>query len=206
MNTHKKIALAVALATVGSAHAAGIGVRAGTTGVGADVAWSVAPTLSARLGYSGLNWDRDVTTSSGIRYDGKLKLSNFNALLDFSPLGPFRITGGFIFNKNKFDAASAPGTGGSSLSANVEMGKSAAPYLGVGYGNVSGFGVNFYADLGIMFSGSPKASVTANCGSLSAGACTTLQGQAAAERTRLEDELKDFKYWPVLNIGITVGF
>jgi len=204
MKSYKKIAVAAALAAAGSAHAAGIGVRAGTTGVGADVAWSVAPTLSARLGYSGLNWDRDVTTSSGIRYDGKLKLSNFNALLDFSPLGPFRITGGFIFNKNKFDAASAPGTGGSSLSANVEMGKSAAPYLGVGYGNVSGFGVNFYADLGIMFSGSPKASVTAACGTLPN--CSSLQAQAAAERARLEDELKDFKYWPVLNIGITVGF
>lgn len=204
MKTYKQAAVALALAAAGSAHAAGVGVRAGTTGVGADVAWSVAPTLSARLGYSGLKWGHDVTTSSGIRYDGDLKLSNFNALLDFSPLGPFRITGGFIFNKNKFDAVSSPGAGGSNLSASVEMGKSAAPYLGVGYGNVSGLGINFYADLGIMFMGSPSATVTANCGTLPN--CSSLQAQAAAERARLEDELKDFKYFPVLNIGITVGF
>lgn len=201
MHTYKKIVVALALCAAGSAHAFGIGVRAGTTGVGADVAWSVAPTLSARLGYSGLKWGHDVTTSSGVRYDGDLKLSNFNALLDFSPLGPFRLTGGFIFNKNKFEAVG--NSGGNRLSSSVEMGKSAAPYLGVGYGNVSGLGINFYADLGIMFTGSPKASVTATCASLSAAQCSAL---AASERTRLEDELKDFKYWPVLNIGITVGF
>lgn len=205
--TAKYTIAAFALVAAGSAHAAGIGVRAGTTGVGADVAWSVAPTLSARLGYSGLKWDHDVTTNSGVRYDGKLKLSNFNALLDFSPLGPFRITGGFIFNDNKFDAVGNTGAGGgSSLSGTVKAGKSAAPYLGIGYGNVSGLGVNFYADLGIMFMGSPKASLTANCGTLTAGQCSTLQGQAAAEQARLEDELKNFKNYPVLNIGLTVGF
>jgi hypothetical protein len=71
---------------------------------------------------------------------------------------------------------------------------------------VSGLGVNFYADLGVIFQGSPRASLTANCGSLSGGACTTLQSQAAAEEARLRDELKNFKYYPVLNIGLTVGF
>jgi len=207
MKTYKKAAVALALVTAGSAHAAGIGVRAGTTGIGADVAWSVAPTLSARLGYSGMKFDYDATTDSNIRYDGKLKLSNFNALLDFSPLGPFRITGGFIFNDNKFDAiGTSSAGGGSSLSASVKAGRSAAPYLGVGYGNVSGLGINFYADLGIMFMGSPSATITANCGTLTGGACTNLQNTAAAERARLEDELKNFKYFPVLNIGLTVGF
>jgi hypothetical protein len=197
----KYLAVGLALAAAGSAHAVGIGVRAGTTGLGADVAWSIAPTLSARLGYSTLKWNHDVTTN--ISYDGKLKLSNVNALLDFSPLGPFRLTGGFILNDNKYDVRSDTG-GGTSISGTVTSGKSAAPYLGIGYGNVSGMGVNFYADLGIMFQGSPRASLNANC---SPGpACTMLQNQAAAEQARLEDKLKSFKYYPVLNIGLTVGF
>jgi hypothetical protein len=193
-----------ALVTAGSAHAFGIGVRAGTTGLGADVAWKVAPTLSARLGYSALSWGRDVTTDV-VRYEGKLKLSNFNTFLDFSPLGPFRLTGGFIFNNNKYDVRGDTG-GGSSISGAVKSGKSAAPYLGIGYGNVSGLGVNFYADLGIMFQGSPRATLSAECGSLSAAACTSLRSQAAAEQGRLEDKLKSFKYYPVANIGLTVGF
>jgi hypothetical protein len=195
----------LALVAAGSAQAAGIGVRAGTTGLGADVAWSIAPTLSARLGYSNLQWNHDVSTSN-VSYEGKLKLSNFNTMLDFSPLGPFRLTGGFIFNGNKYDVQSGDIGGAGTLSGSVKSGKSAAPYLGIGYGNVSGFGVNFYADLGIMFQGSPRASLTANCTNPGSASCTALQDQAAAEQARLQDELKSFKYFPVLNIGLTVGF
>lgn len=197
------ICVAAALAAAGSAQAAGIGVRAGTTGIGADVAWSVAPTLSARIGYSALAWNKDVSTDR-VNYDGKLKLSNLNTFLDFSPLGPFRLTGGFIFNDNRYDVHGD--LLGGSLSGNVKSGRSAAPYLGIGYGNVSGLGVNFYADLGIMFQGSPRASLTANCAGLSASACSSLQSEVAAEQARLEDKLKGFKYYPVANIGITIGF
>jgi hypothetical protein len=193
-----------ALVAASAAQAAGVGVRAGTTGIGADVAWSIAPTVSARLGYSGLSWNKDVSTDT-VRYDGKLKLSNFNTFLDFSPLGPFRITGGLVFNGNKYDVHGSPG-GGGSIDGTVKSGRSAAPYLGVGYGNVSGMGINFYADLGVMFQGSPKASLSANCGSLSGAACTSLRSQAAAEQGRIEEKLKDFKYYPVLNVGLTVGF
>jgi hypothetical protein len=199
MKIIKYAVLGLALAAAGSAQAAGVGVRVGTTGLGADVAWSVAPTLSARLGYSGGSVNYNTSTST-VSYDGKVKLSNANAMLDFSPLGPFRITGGFVFNDNKYDvvgtSSSAPGA---TINGTVK-GKSAAPYLGIGYGNVSGMGVNFYADLGIMFQGSPKAS-------LSCSSCPpSLQSQLAAEQARLEDELKNFKYFPVLNIGLTIGF
>jgi hypothetical protein len=203
VNHLKAASFAAALITAGSVHAAGVGVRAGTTGVGADIAWSFAPTLSARIGYSALSWDRDVSTDT-VHYDGKLKLGNLNTFIDFSPLGPFRLTGGLVFNNNKYDLRGD--AGGGSISGTVKPGKSAAPYLGIGYGNVSGMGVNFYADFGVMFQGSPKASLSANCGSLSAGACSSLQSQAAAEQARLEDKLKDFKYYPVLNLGLTVGF
>ena len=189
---------------MGAAHAAGIGVRAGTLGVGGDVAWSVAPTLSARLGYSGLSWDRDYSTSS-VRYDGQLKLSNFNALLDFSPLGPFRLTGGVVFNNNRYEANGVAAAG--TVTGDVKAGRRAAPYLGVGYGNVSGAGVIIYADFGVMFMGSPRASLSATCApAVGAAACTAFQNDVAEEQRRLEDRLKRFKYYPVLNIGLTIGF
>jgi hypothetical protein len=196
--------MALTLVTAGSAQAFGIGVRAGTTGLGADVAWDIAPTLSARLGYSGGKFGYDVDTDQ-VNYDGDVKLSNLNALIDFAPLGPlFRISGGVVFNDNKFDVRG--NLAGGSLNGTVKSGRSAAPYLGIGYGRVSGAGVNFYADLGVMFQGSPRASLSADCSGLTAGQCSTLQGQVAAEQTRLEDELKNFKYYPVLNIGLTIGF
>ncbi len=201
----KRILIAATLlAATGAAHAVGIGVRAGTLGVGGDVAWSIAPTLSARLGYSRLSWGRDYSTDN-VRYDGDLKLSNLNALVDFSPLGPFRLTGGVIFNNNRYEANGVANAG--TVTGDVKTGRRAAPYLGIGYGNVSGAGVNFYADLGIMFMGSPKASLNATCNpAVGAAACTSFRNDVAEEQRRLEDRLKHFKYYPVLNIGLTIGF
>lgn len=213
------IAAAAALAAASQAQALGLGVRAGTTGIGADIGWAVAPTLGARVGLSGLNWDRDVSTDS-VRYDGRLKLTNLSALLDFSPLGPLRLTGGVILNDNKYDmrgeaqggaftlngrtysTADLPNFGGT-----VRPGRRLAPYLGIGYGNVWTPGVNFYVDLGVVFQGSPKARLAATCGpALSTSACAQLQADVASEEARLEDKLRSFKYYPVLNLGLTVGF
>src|SRR5882672_4598987 len=134
----KRIAvLAAGLVACGSAHALGVGVKAGTTGVGLDVAMSVFPLVDARVGWAGLKWGLDQNTS-GASYKGDLKLNNVNALLDFHPLGPmFRLTGGLIFNSNKYDATGTPNGIPGSFSASVESGRAAAPYAGVGWGRVA---------------------------------------------------------------------
>ena len=203
----KRLLVAAAALAIFDAHAAGIGIRAGTTGVGADIGFNLVPTVDARIGYSGLKWGYDVDTSQA-KYDGDLKLSNLNALLDWRPLvgSFFRISGGVIFNKNKYEATGTPNGGVGSFNALVESGKSTAPYLGIGFGSVAGMGANFYADLGVMFMGEPKATLTANCSGISAAQCTTLQNQTTAEQQRLQDELKRFKAYPVLSIGFTIGF
>src|SRR5690349_3749922 len=196
----KALVLAAALAACGTAQAAGVGVRIGTTGLGIDLAKNVAPTLDVRVGYSGGSISHDVDTSNA-SYKGDIKLSNLNALLDFHPLGPlFRISGGVIFNKNKYDATGTVNGQPGSVDARVESGRSAAPYLGIGYGNVAGTGVNFYADLGVMFMGTPKATLTANCAGLGATACSSLQNQTASEQQALQDKLDRFKAYPVLNV------
>jgi hypothetical protein len=202
----RALVFAALLAACGTANAIGIGAKVGTTGIGGDVAMSVFPLVDARLGWAGGSLSRTYNTS-GASYDGKLKLNNLNALLDFHPLGPaFRLTGGVIFNDNKYDATGTPSNGlPGSFNASVK-GNSAAPYLGVGWGRVAGMGVNFYADLGAMFMGSPKATINANCGGLSAAQCTALQGQAATEQSALQDKINSFKVYPVLNIGFTIGF
>ena len=200
-------------------HAAGIGVRAGTTGVGGDVGWDLAPTLSARIGYSALNFKKNVD-SGDVHYDGKVKLSNLSGLLDWGVLGPLRLTGGVILNDNRYDVNGQPTNGNftlngtsypasqvGSVSGTVKSGHPVAPYLGIGYGNVSGKGVNFYFDLGVMYQGSPKATLNASCGAgLSAAQCSQLQSDTAEESRRLEDKLNRYKYFPVANVGVTIGF
>jgi hypothetical protein len=185
-----------------TSHAAGLGVRAGTTGLGADFGWGIVPTLGGRVGFSAGKFSTDVDTSE-VNYDAKAKLSSLNAFLDWSPLGPFRITAGVIANNNKVDLTGTPRDAtfaGTTVSGTVEPEHSVSPYLGVGYGNVWTKGVNFYFDLGVIFQGSPKVSL--NCAPAGSPQCN----QVAAEERRVQDELNRFKYYPVLNIGITIGF
>jgi hypothetical protein len=195
-------------AAASSAQAAGIGLRAGTTGVGADFGFGIVPTLGGRIGLSGMNINTDVETSQ-MNYDAKAKLANLNLLLDWSPLGPFRISAGFIANNNKVDLSGQPRSGssfpaGTTLDGTVKPEKDFAPYLGIGYGNVWTTGVNFYFDLGVMFQGSPQVSL--RCQPSGSAQCTTAQPQIAAEQQRVQDKLDKYKYYPVLNLGITIGF
>lgn len=192
-----------------TSHAAGIGVRAGTTGLGADFGWGILPTLGGRIGVSGMSFNTDVETTD-INYDADAKLANVNGFLDWSPLGPFRITAGVIANNNKVDLVGRPRNAtfppGSSLAGTVKPEHSVAPYLGIGYGNVWTKGVNFYFDLGIMFQGTPKVDLNVNCGSATPAQCASAQSRVAEEERRVQDELNRFKYYPVLNIGLTIGF
>lgn len=218
----KKILLCAALlAAASGAQAAGVGVRAGTTGVGADVAFDLMPTLSARFGYSGLNVDRNNIDYSDISYNAKAKLANTSALLDFAPLGPlFRISGGLVYAQNKVDVTGQPNgsvyvidgkpynsSDVGDLTGQIKGKNSVAPYLGIGFGRVSGTGINFYADFGVMFQGGATATLNASCGpTTSAATCNAIRSGVAQEQQKLEDEVKAFKYWPVANIGVTIGF
>lgn len=209
---------AAALSGVTAAQAAGAGLRIGTTGIGGDIGWAIAPTLGGRVGLSAGSWSTNVD-SSDVNYDAKLKLGNFNAFLDWSPLGPFRITAGLIANNNKVDVTGRPNGATytfngqpfaaaeiGSLSGTIKPERSVAPYLGIGYGNVWTRGVNFYFDLGVMFQGSPKADLSLTCGTTTASRCSQAQAQVEQEERNLENQIKRFKYYPVANIGITIGF
>ncbi|MBB5017221.1 hypothetical protein HNQ59_000483 [Chitinivorax tropicus] len=216
----KKIVAVACLLVAGSASAVGVGLRAGTTGVGGDVGMNLIPMLDGRLGWSGLNYNRTINDTD-VEYDGKLRMRNFSALVDFSVAGPFRLTGGLVYADNKLKVTGKPRNGTytfngrtytaaeiGSASGEVKGKNTIAPYLGVGYGSVAGAGVNFYADLGVMLAGGSKTSLTVDCGTAIIGTpqCTQLQADAEEERRKLDDKVSGFKVWPVINIGVTIGF
>ena len=207
----KAILVTILAAAAGTAHAGGIGLRIGSTGVGADLGFGIAPTLGGRIGLSGMNLNTDVDTTD-VTYDAKAKILTGALLLDWSPLGPFRISGGFMPNKNKVDLSGRPTPGsrfpaGTTLSGEVKPERSFAPYLGIGWGNVWTKGVNFYFDLGVMFQGSPKVSLNVECGpSATPAECTQARNEVEAERVRVEDTIDKYKYFPGANIGLTIGW
>lgn len=207
-----------------AAQAADVGVSAelGTTGIGAHISVPVQKQLNARFGVNAFNYSYDGSTSD-VTYDFKLKLQTADALLDWHPMdNGFRVTAGAVYNGTKITGSGRPSATGTytlngrtysiaqigTLDGKVDFRK-AAPYLGIGWGNAvkndkGGFG--FTADVGVLFQGSPRTSLTnSNCNA-TALVCTQLANDVAAENARLKDEVKDFKYLPVVRVGVSYRF
>ncbi|MDO6385063.1 MULTISPECIES: hypothetical protein [Uliginosibacterium] len=218
---HKKILLCAALAACSTAASAdlGAGLQVGSTGYGFDVAYQVMPLVSVRAGYSQYSYSKSFTETD-IDYDADAKLSTPRLLADVSVGLGFRVTGGFYYSNSKVDLTGRPTNGTynfngtqyqasqiGSATGQVKSGNSLAPYLGVGYGSVSGAGIGFYADLGAYYMGSPTSTLNVSCGSaLNAAQCSQLQSDVAAEKTKFDDKISKYKWYPVLSLGVTVGF
>lgn len=217
-------ALLVALAAVAATSAAQAGdlaatVDLGTTGLGLHLTAPLAPQLNARVGLNYASYSYDGNTSD-VDYDFKLKLATVDALLDYHPFASgFRVSGGVVYNGNKIEANAKPKNGSYTLNGraypsalvgkldgNIDFRK-AAPYLGIGWGNaVQATGWGFGMDLGVTFQGSPKTSLTNSGCTAPALVCAQLASDVAAENAKLADEVKDFKLYPVVRVGVSYRF
>jgi hypothetical protein len=197
----------------------GVTARVGTLGIGVDVAKSFTAQFNGRLGFNfgNINFNR---TDSGINYDSQLNLSSVQLFGDYYPFtnSSFRVTGGLIAQNNKFSVTSKPsGSGtytidGTSYSASTigdltgeyKYGNSIAPYIGIGIGKSTHEGLGFNADLGVMFTGSPKVTLNASNPAFNNNPITRTQLDNQVRQT--ENDLRGFNVYPVLSIGLSYGF
>jgi hypothetical protein len=193
--------------------------KIGTLGLGAELDLGLTDSLGARIGLNAFNYNYN-TTSSTVNYDFNLQMQTVSALADWYPFeGSFRTSAGLMYNNNKVSLGGLP-TGGTytingqtypaadigSLQGEMSFNK-VAPYIGIGWGNpaAKNKGWGFTSDIGVLFQGNPKTSLVATCGTAIAGTsnCTQLQSDTAAENTKLQSDLSNFKWWPVVSIGIS---
>ena len=80
---------------------------------------------------------------------------------------------------------------------------STAPYLGFGYDFTVMGRVGLIFDVGVLWQGDPDVSVTAD-GPISTQ--PAFLDSLEAERLELEDEVSDYKAWPVVSLGFVVNF
>jgi hypothetical protein len=216
------LALCGLFTTAVQAEGVGVYVNGGTTGFGLGLTGAMSEGVTGRLSFD--TWKKTITQSnSDGDYKGDLKLQNISALLDWYPFsGAFRTTLGLVANGNKATLTATPSASGSytfngvsysasqvgSYSGELKF-NSTAPYLGIGWGNpvAKDKTWGFVTDIGVLFQGSPKVSSTVTCGSgVPAGTCTQLQSDVAAGAAKLENDLKNYKYWPVISIGLSYHF
>lgn len=225
----EKAILAATLFLSHFAAAAQIGVSAqfGTTGVGAQLHTPLAPHFSGRLGANVFSYDYSSTTAN-TNYDAEVRLRTIDALVDWHPMaGSFRVTSGLIFNNNKVNLNGRPSGSGSftfngvtyrvSDIGNVEGDirfRRVAPYLGIGWGTAGTGekpGWSFTSDVGIMFQGKPRANLrSSGCdfgqGPAGNSICSQLSNDLRDENARLEDEIDQYRYYPVLRLGANYRF
>jgi hypothetical protein len=194
----------------------GVGVtgKVGTTGLGADVTVPLVTNwLNLRAGYN-YGELRPSTTQGDIKYKGDIQLESVPILLDLHPFnGGFRVTGGVYYNNNDMDLSgtvdastiglSGTGIGTATVNANIGWSEEFAPYLGIGWGNAADadatLPVGFSLDIGAFYQGSPDVFLTESTGTVPAS-------DLAAEAAQIEEDLSEFKFFPVITVGIHIQF
>ena len=192
------------------------GLKAGTLGLGLEASWRPIPWFDIRAGLN--RFDYDVSgTQAGIDYDATLALDTMYATANFRfPLSPFRMTFGAYSNGNEIQLNSLPA--GSYLIGNNPIPYTAAdvgtvsstvsfdkvsPYLGAGFDfNVAGR-LGLALDFGVLWQGSPIVAFTAD-GLLASD--PAFIAELENERLQLENELNDFKAYPVVSLGFNFNF
>ncbi len=186
--------------------------KTSTLGLGGEFTTEVTSNINARIGINALDLDFERELDD-IEYDIGLDFSSFSALLDWHIFdSPFRISGGVLSMNHKLDLSASKTTGEQeiggveydwseigTLSGSVEI-DNVAPYVGIGWGNplTGDQRWGFTCDFGVAFAGSPDVALSA----------TKMVASADLERERrdLEDDLEDFKFYPVISISFFYRF
>jgi hypothetical protein len=186
-----------------------------TMGGGLEIATPLTESYTARLGFNAFSLSAN-ENSGDLALSGDLKLSSVTALVDWRPWqGVTHLTAGVIFNNNKLEMTGITGaqtytfngvnytsTGGDTMTTSVGFNK-VAPYLGIGWsGQPKKQGFSFSTDIGILFQGSPQAVVTTTG---NWGGANTAQ-LAADSQSQINSDLSNFKYYPVISVGIGYTF
>lgn len=193
-----------------------------TLGAGLELGMGITENFGGRVGFNKFSFTYN-DTSGGQTFDGKLNWSSVGALLDWRPWGGVtHLTAGAIFNNNKIDASgtvangstyTADGVvytcqtaGGCGVGFSVGFNK-VAPYLGFGWsGHPKKQGFSFSTDFGVMFQGSPQATVRSLGTWNVAGTPVTTSALDADAQNEINKELDGLKYYPVISIGIGYTF
>jgi len=192
-----------------------VGLTAGTLGIGPEVGFRISDHIGIRgnATFLGISGDYD---SGDIQYDGKIKLKSFGAMLDVYPMGGhFRISGGARINKNyiRLDAVpTQPVEVGDAVYTPAQIGtlrgrgevKDFAPALTLGWSGANRKGFMFGFDAGVLFQGAVKVREFTATGALAANA--TFRADLERERRALQDDVNDYKVYPIAQFSIGYRF
>ena len=211
-------ALAVSIPTAAYAQI-GIAARAGTLGIGGEVAFGLGSHVAIRGGIGTTKYHYDGTFSDK-EFTVDTPPSIWNVGVDLYPgLGGLHLSAG-ILNRKQFDFTGhytgSTDIGGHSYNGTIDLvgdmtnANETAPYAAIGFGRTSKRGFGISLDLGAASMGEGTVNFTSTSCTLSTGqSCKNAQFDAdvQAEEAKINDDIGGFlKLHPILSLSLHYGF
>lgn len=193
----------------------GVGIQAGTTGLGVQVDKLIVSHIGVRAGFNYFQFGLSHTFND-VDYSGHLRLQSVPVLADLYPFGSFHLTGGIVFDQTQLTGTAVPDPSGTitinhvaytaaqvgTLSAAIKY-PSSDGYLGLGFGSPARKGglLGGTFDLGVILA-RPRVALNAT------GASTTpgLAANLAAQQATTQHSANKLSVYPVLASGIMLRF
>jgi hypothetical protein len=191
--------------------------HASTLGFGGDIAVGLTRTVNIRIGGNYMKYNFS-TSKSGNPYNFHLNLASGQGMIDWFPFADqFHLTAGAVIGNNNVDIVAKTANSYSLNSVTytaAEVGiltghfdvNQAAPYLGFGFGNpvYGSKRLGFTFDAGVAYQGKPSVALSSVGGLFSAD--PTFQADLAAEAARLQNHLNIYRFYPVVQFGLSLKF
>ncbi len=185
-----------------------VGFGAGTLGLSGEVGYRMQE-VGVRAGFNTFTYSRFETRNT-INFDQSVKLLSYDVLADWYPMGNgFRVTGGALINRNTIEmkgTTSSATIGSTSYSAadvaslRGEITNNLInPYLGVGYVQSLGGGLELSLDLGAAYQGSSKVTLSSTTNAIS-------QSDLDAQAAKIKSSSDSMPVYPVLNLKVNYRF
>ncbi|TKC80345.1 hypothetical protein FAZ69_28945 [Trinickia terrae] len=190
--------------------------QVGTEGFGIGYGYSFASMANVRAEFNGFSFSHSFT-AGGLQYDATLNLYHGGLYGDFFPaptILPFRLTAGVLLGGDNLDATATAMSGtytingttysslGEQIHAKVKY-PAVRPYIGFGFGHspLAKKGFSMFFDAGVAY-GKPHvdfnvpADIVAEAG----------QANVNAEEQELQNKANNWKFYPIVKIGVTYRF
>jgi len=190
-------------------------VTGGTLGIGPEVGYRPLPVFALRASATFLGLSHDVDVDD-INYQGGLKLRSWGANADLYPFeSAFRVSAGLRSSRNRVHLVASPvqpvSIGGMTYTpeeigtiAGEVRARKVAPTLTLGMARNRRRGLAWSLDAGVMLHGAPRTERLRATGQLADN--PFFQDDLAREREEIEDEVDNYKIFPILQLAVGYTF
>jgi hypothetical protein len=202
------LALNLHAQTSSSYHPFTIGPEIGTTGYGGTGTFRFADHFGVTGGFDYFSYTENRSIQN-VAYDAKLRLQSEPAAFSLYPSveSSFHVNLGVVFNQFRVTGTTQNGTFtlngntyAGTLNLNVQQ-QPISPYISIA-GNFfyfdHGHHVSIGGELGCMYTGTPRVGLISSNPAANA--------DVATEREQVIHIANDFKFWPIIKLGLNVSF